>query len=138
VCIDLYKCRGHLNVAADHKSTFELERDARLGVRGDCVVCVGCSSRKDGGCASLKGLAALYLVALQLWPPKVVWVPVYGSSPGSKPSRFIVRKSGHRENSLIVEATKASADLPQEVREALASPFTKCLALHVVLSEQAG
>lgn len=123
---------------ADHKSTFELEKDTRLGVRGDCVVCVGCSSSKDGGCASLKGPAAIYLVAIQLWPLKVVWVPVYGTSPGSKPSRLIVRRSSHRENSLMVDATRASADLPDEVRRALTSPFTKCLALHVVLSEQAG
>ena len=121
-----------------HRSTFELEEGDRLGVRGDCVACIDCQGG-DGArrCATLPGLAKLFIVALQLHPPRVEGAVVDGLSPAREPERLIVRRSCYRSRSLIVGASRAAAQLPQELRRLLASGFTRCLALLVVLSHNA-
>ncbi|RUM47947.1 MAG: hypothetical protein DSY37_00960 [Hyperthermus sp.] len=132
-CFSLVACKGHPNVEADHPSTLELERDERLGVRGDCIVCVGCRQRRStpspSECARLRGLAKLYLVAAPLESMKIEYVEVNGFSPASKAKRIIVRKSSVRHDSVIVNASLSSRDLKQELKGALRSSFTMCFGL---------
>jgi len=130
VCLSLFRCHGHPNVQLSHPTTLELERSGRLTPRGDCIACVDC--RGDAGCASRRGLAALYVAALGL-PAGYAGFRVYGVSPGVElGDRLVVRKSLHTRDSLIVAASLAAADVGDSVRRLLASSFTRCLALHVV------
>jgi len=44
-------CKGHKNITAMHRSTFEVTREEHLSVQGDCIIGVGA----DKGAADLGG-----------------------------------------------------------------------------------
>ena len=47
--IETIHCRGHKNVRAQHKSTFEITKETDLSPNGDCIIAVGA----DRGAADL-------------------------------------------------------------------------------------
>lgn len=52
------RARGHRNVTATHRSTFELTRDADIGQAADCIIAV-CADRWPAGFSSeFKAMAA--------------------------------------------------------------------------------
>ena len=46
---EIIRCRGHENVRALHKSTFEITKETELSPKGDCIIAVGA----DKGAADL-------------------------------------------------------------------------------------
>ena len=46
---EVIHCRGHENVRAFHKSTFEITKETELSPKGDCIIAVGA----DKGAADL-------------------------------------------------------------------------------------
>lgn len=46
---EVIRCRGHENVRALHKSTFEITKETELSPKGDCIIAVGA----DKGAADL-------------------------------------------------------------------------------------
>ena len=133
ICVKLLRCRGHPNVQLAHRSTLELEKESSLTPRGDCIACVSCRGSPED-CARSKGLAALYVAALSLFPPGVAGTVVSGVSPASEPGRLIARRSCHRADSILVAADKAAAEAPETLRRLLASSYTRCLALYLVFA----
>ena len=47
--VEEIRCRGHVNVRALHKSTFEITKETELSPNGDCIIAVGA----DKGAADL-------------------------------------------------------------------------------------
>ena len=136
VCMELIRCRGHPNVQLAHPSTLELDRRGRLTPRGDCVACVSC--RGGGRCAAKRGLAAMYFAVLALEPPFYAGFRVFGVSPGRPVGeRMVVRRSLHPADSVMVAASTPARGVPGEARRLLASSFSRCLVLHVVLDVDA-
>ncbi|OWJ55203.1 hypothetical protein Pdsh_04015 [Pyrodictium delaneyi] len=133
MCIKLLQCRGHPNVQLSHPSTLELEKEASLTPRGDCIACVSCKGDL-GECVEEKGLAALYIAALSFFPPGVASTIVSGLSPAARPRRLIARRSCHRVDSIVIAANRAAADVPENLRRLLMSSYTRCLALYLVLA----
>jgi hypothetical protein len=132
VCIELIRCNGHPNVQLTHGSTLELTSSDVLTTRGDCVACVSCRLR--GRCLARRGLGKLMIAALGLEPPYVATSVVDGIAAGNaRPERMVVRRSSHPVDTLLASASRPAAGLPGGLRRLLASSFTRCLALLVVL-----
>lgn len=137
VCVALLRCRGHPNVQLYHESTLELEKEARLTIRGDCIACIGCRDGGEAECASRRGLAKLYIAAFNSFyaaSGKVGVVAIDGLAPGVKPGRSIVRKSCYAQDSLVLRASVSARDLPASIKSLLQSSFTRCTALYIVFT----
>ncbi|HJJ90660.1 MAG TPA: DUF371 domain-containing protein [Methanocorpusculum sp.] len=39
--LEIIHCRGHKNIRARHKSTFEITKEIDLSLNGDCIIAVG-------------------------------------------------------------------------------------------------
>ena len=131
-CIELYQCRGHPNVQLAHDTTLELTSESRLTPRGDCIACISC--RGEGRCLSRKGLGKLFIAALGLEEPHYAGIVIDGIAPGAaRMERMIVRKSRHGSDTLLAEASRAASGVGHPLRRLLASSFTRCYALFVVL-----
>lgn len=131
-CIELYRCRGHPNVQLVHDTTLELTSEDRLTPRGDCIACVSC--RGEGKCLSRKGLGKLFIAALGLEEPHYAGIVVDGIAPGAaRVERMVARKSRHGGDTILAEASRAASDAGRPLRKLLASSFTRCYALFVVL-----
>ncbi len=116
--VDVVKFRGHANVRATHRTTFEITRDSELTPRGDCIIGV----EADKALADLsqelretimsEGALVLVLVVDELGRHDVI---LGSGNPRLKLSddrRMIVRRSSFVDSStLLVKATKSAADL---------------------------
>ncbi len=127
----LSRCKGHPNIQASHPTTLELEEESFLTIRGDCIVCIECTGAdKLRRLAAGKGLAKLFIVAVNPFlSPYIAYAIVDGFLPAKKPKRLIVRKSAHRENSVMVCSSLGASELPIGLRKMLRSSYTKCYAL---------
>jgi len=133
LALALSKCKGHPNIQASHPTTLELEEEPFLTIRGDCIVCVECTDADElRRLATRRGLAKLFIVAMNPFlSPYIAYAIVDGFLPAKQPRRLIVRKSAHRENSVIICSSLSASELPSDLRRLLRSNYTKCYALLV-------
>ncbi len=122
---DVVRARGHRNVRALHRTTFEVTRDDHLTPRGDCII--GVSADKAAA-----GLSREVREALSIGGSRVVLIL---ETPGhrdlvrargdpritsSDERRIIVRRSSFVEPATIaVEADKAAGQLDRGLVEEL-------------------
>jgi len=133
LALTLLRCRGHPDVQVSHPTTLELEEESFLTIRGDCIVCIECTGADElRKLAAGKGLVKLFIVAMNPFlSPYIAYAIVDGFLPAKQPKRLIVRKSTHRENSVIICSSLSALELPSDLRKLLRSNYTKCYALLV-------
>lgn len=124
--------KGHPNITARHKTTFELTKEKEVTQKGDCIVGVNA----DKGIRDISQQLKDYL----LWGGKVDMefiLPQYGlkeliSGYGSNDLLFshhsdiVIRKSSYVcGRTLAVNADKASTDFDREIAKLLSDPATE-------------
>ena len=124
----VFSARGHENMLATHKTTFEVTKEETLSKRGDCIVAVEATksavdlpfefkeaAKKD------KSRITVTIEAGELWET----VKAYGSSRLKliHPTDLVVRKSNYAcGRTLAIRADKAAVDFPRELIEKLKDP----------------
>ena len=123
--------RGHENVLATHKTTFEITKEALLSEKGDCIIAVSADKAladlsfkfKDW----LKRENAKVSILIEADNLKEV-VSAFGSPKLilSHPTDMVVRKSSYVcDRTLAVKADKAAWDLSRKLVEKLRNPRQK-------------
>ena len=123
--------RGHENVLATHKTTFEITKEALLSEKGDCIIAVSADKAladlsfkfKDW----LKRENAKISILIEADNLKEV-VSAFGSPKLilSHPTDMVVRKSSYVcDRTLAIKADKAACDLSRKLVEKLRNPRQK-------------
>ena len=123
--------RGHENVLATHKTTFEITKEALLSEKGDCIIAVSADKAladlsfkfKDW----LKRENAKISILIEADNIKET-VSAFGSPKLilSHPTDIVVRKSSYVcDRTLAVKADKAACDLSRKLVEKLRNPRQK-------------
>jgi len=119
---------GHANVRATHPSTLELTTEDWLTPAGDCIIGVACTHGCAALPAELRSMAqsSATRISLELAVPLLPSVEIIGHGhPGLRwadPTSMVVRTSDHTDDqTLMIEASHAAADLPRAIVGALAS-----------------
>ena len=123
--------RGHENVLAAHKTTFEITKESLLSEKGDCIIAVSADKAladlsfkfKDW----LKRENAKISILIEADNVKEV-VSAFGSPKLilSHPTDMVVRKSSYVcDRTLAVKADKAACDLSRKLVEKLRNPRQK-------------
>lgn len=126
VGLDVVCFKGHANVRATHKTTFEITKDPELSIRGDCIV--GVSADKalhDLNCrlkeiVKSKDSLIIMLIVDELGECDIVLGSGDPQLELSDERRLIVRKSSYINSStLAIRATKSAADLSRKLTDDL-------------------
>jgi len=124
--IDVVSFRGHSNVRATHKTTFEITKETHLTLRGNCIIGVGA----DKGLADLsqelkqiirsENSVVLVLLVDELGEYDLVLGRGDPRLELSDEKRIIVRKSTYvSQNTLAISSSKSAADLKRSLVENL-------------------
>lgn len=124
--------KGHPNITARHKTTFELTREKVVTTTGDCIVGVSA----DKGTWDISQQLKDYLlqggkVDMEFILPQYglkEYISGYGSNELSlsHQSDIVIRKSSYVcTRTLVVNADKASADFNREIAKLLSHPDTE-------------
>jgi hypothetical protein len=120
--------KGHRNIQATHKSTFEITEEEDLSSEGDCVIAVSADKapadlsaefkralrRKDAEFAILIEAGEIADVVNALGSPNLIL---------SHPSEMVVRKSSYiSDRTLAVRADKSALELSRKLIEKLKNP----------------
>ena len=133
-----FRCFGHRNVRARHKSTLEFTVDENLTVKGDCIIGVKATSR-------LSDMSELMKTQLRKTGTKVSVVVMINDTceeiigEGSSNlilsgnDAMIIRKSDHIcSRTLMINANKAASDLSRKIIELMQNPETEMIVtIHV-------
>lgn len=120
--------RGHRNVKATHKSTFEITKEDSLSSNGDCVIAV--SADRAPADLNLEFKRALCrkgsVFTILIEAGEIAEVVKALGSPHlivSHPSEMVVRKSSYiSDRTLAVKADKAARELSRKLVERLRNP----------------
>ncbi len=127
VAYEYVSARGHPNVRATHRSTFEVTREDNLSPRGDCIVGVSADkspSMLSDGFRSIAGRDDSIIVAVLCGPGGCDAVVGRGSRRLSFTSsvRMVFRRSMYVDGSTVmVGADKAAVDLDRRLIRSLRS-----------------
>lgn len=123
--------RGHENIRATHRSTFEITREGELSRRGDCIIAV--SADKALADLSVKFKECLLNekaeITILIEADEVAEVVKAFGSPKlilTHPTDIVVRKSDYVcARTLAIRADKAACDLSRKLVEKLRNPWQK-------------
>lgn len=138
---DHIRARGHRNIKATHRSTFEITKETYLTPRGDCIVAV----------ASNKGLRDLDpLVKKHItmgWPVMIIISPIqypvwdYSIGVGhsgltlNDPVRIIARKSSYISgNTIMIRSSKSAGDFRRDLIRAIRNEKVE-IDIYVLVAE---
>lgn len=124
--LDVVSFRGHPNIRATHKTTFEITRETYLSPRGDCIIGVNA----DKGLADLsqelkrvirsEGSVILVLLVDELGEYDLVLGRGDPRLELSDEKRIIVRRSTYvSQNTLAILSSKSASDLKRSLIEDL-------------------
>lgn len=123
--------RGHENVLATHKTTFEITKEALLSEKGDCIIAVSADKALADLSFKFKDLLkrenAKVSILIEADNVKEV-VNAFGSPKLilSHPTDMVVRKSSYVcDRTLAIKADKAACDLSRKLVEKLRNPEQK-------------
>jgi len=131
-CMDsvtvVFSARGHENIEATHRTTFEVTKETTLTKQGDCIIAVEASKAAADLPFEFKEAArkegAQITVTIEAGELKEI-VKAKGS-PQLKfmhPTDLVVRKSGYVcGRTLAIRADKAAIDFSRELVEKLKDP----------------
>ncbi len=126
--VEMVRARGHPNVRALHRTTFEVTRDNYLTPRGDCIIGVSADKAPADFSPEFRRIASSddsYIIVL-LHADGAFDVAVGRGSSRldlSDPRRMVFRRSSHVEpGTVAVGMDKAARDLDRRLVEKLRSP----------------
>ncbi|HDQ06159.1 MAG TPA: DUF371 domain-containing protein [Candidatus Bathyarchaeota archaeon] len=124
----VFFARGHENVLATHKTTFEVTKEATLTKRGDCILAVESTTAAADLPLEFKEAArkegARITVTVEVAEHKET-AKAKGSSKltFTHPTDLVVRKSGYVcGRTLAIRADKAASDFSRKLVEKLRNP----------------
>jgi len=125
---EIIKAKGHKNVRATHKTTFEITKERNITPRGDCIIAVSADK-------ALKDLNTEFKQALRNQKAKLTIIIQAGEifeivkASGdekltlSHPTSMVIRKSSYICNrTLAIKANKAAIDLSRKLIKELQNP----------------
>ena len=112
------KCKGHINIVAAHKKTFEIVREKDLSVKGDCIIGVNAQYNiKD--LLKLKGSVIIKLKSGN----HIDEIEAFINPLFNMDDPFIVRKAPYpQKNTFAFGANKAAFDLSRNLIDNLKNP----------------
>ncbi len=117
----VFRARGHPNISATHRSTFEITREDFLTPRGDCIIGVeaelACRDLPTTFKEALRSGEASLVIELEVEGVKEV-VNARGSPRLSlaSPTSMVIRRSDYIDDrTLAIKADKAARDLSREL-----------------------
>ena len=126
--VETILARGHENITATHKTTFEITKEESLTKRGDCIIAVSANKAmpdfKLEFKKALKNENAKLIIEIKAGEIREI-VRAYGSSQLqlTHPTDMVIRKSSYICNrTLAIKADKAAADLSRSLVEKLRKP----------------
>jgi hypothetical protein len=124
----VFSARGHENIVATHKTTFEVTMEATLTKRGDCIIAVEASKAAVDLPLEFKEAArkegARITVTIEAGELREI-VKAKGSLQlqFTHPTDLVVRKSGYVcGRTLAIRADKAASDFSRKLVEKLKDP----------------
>jgi len=117
---EIIYCKGHKNVRATHRSTFEITTEDFLTPRGDCIICVSADK-------ALRDLNEEFKRALKKGAKLLIRIKVgelldevtAHGSPGlnfKSEVSMVIRKSDYVDDrTLAIEANKSAGDIDREL-----------------------
>ena len=123
--------RGHENIRATHKTTFEITREQKISTRADCIIAVDASGAAENLTDEFKKKAKKIDAIIE------VIIEVEGliekitgkGSPQltfSHPTDLVGRKSAFiSDRTLLINSDKAAIDLDRNLVEKLKKPETE-------------
>ncbi|MEM2887985.1 MAG: DUF371 domain-containing protein [Candidatus Bathyarchaeia archaeon] len=128
VITEVITAHGHRNIQADHKTTFEITKDAHLTSRGDCIIAVKADRSlvdlSDGFKEAARDSNARITITIEVGNEKET-VNAFGDQTLSLSHKtdIVVRKSNYIcSRTLAVKADKAACDLSRSLVEKLRNP----------------
>jgi len=128
---EVIHARGHENIRATHKTTFEITREKALTERGDCVVAVdamkGAVGLRSGFKEAAKKEGAQVTITIEAGELKEV-VNAKGSPRllFLHPTDLVVRKSDYVcGRTIAIGADKAAIDISRKIIEKLRDPYQR-------------
>jgi len=126
--VETILARGHENITATHKTTFEITKEESLTKRGDCIIAVSANKTmpdfKLEFKKALKNENAKLIIEIKAGEIREI-VRAYGSSQLqlTHPTDMVIRKSSYIcDRTLAIKADKAAADLSRSLVEKLRKP----------------
>ncbi|HWQ17639.1 MAG TPA: DUF371 domain-containing protein [Sulfolobales archaeon] len=124
IYVDKVYARGHRNIRATHRTTFEITREDSLTPRGDCIIAISADKSVRDLDQELKNrikrgwVIAIAIVVNNIWDMAMG----YGD-PGlelSDPVKIIARKSTYiAPNTIMLRSNKAAVDLRRDLMDLL-------------------
>ncbi len=123
--------RGHKNIRATHKTTFEITREQKISTRADCIIAVGASAAATNLTEEFKKHAkkidAIIEVIIEV-DGLIEQITGKGSPQltFSHPTDLVGRKSAFiSDRTFLINSDKAAIDLDRRLVEQLKKPDTE-------------
>ncbi len=130
VLIERFRCRGHRNVLATHRSTLEMTTESYLTPKGDCIICVEAEKAvRDLNDDIKRALRSGAKVEVRISAGNLSDVIMARGSPRlllTDDVSMVIRRSTYIDaRTLAVRANKAAKDLDRRLVELLRDPRTE-------------
>lgn len=124
IYIDRILARGHRNIRATHRSTFEITREDTLTPRGDCIVAISADkSLKDLDPVLREKIRRGWVVAVLIIVDRLWDIAIGRGDQGLElgdPVRIIARRSTYiSPNTLMLRSDKAASNLRRDLIDLL-------------------
>jgi len=135
---DIIRARGHKNISAKHRSTFQITREHDITKRADCIIAVSADKGVSGLSNELKKAAKKDSVGITL---KIVAGTRFEVVTGEGCNKLefmderdiVIRKSDFiSERTLMINADKSAADLDREFIANLKRPEDIVIIVEII------
>jgi len=131
--IEKIVARGHKNILATHKTTFEITREQKISTRADCIIAVNANAAATNLTEEFKEQAkridAIIEVIIEV-DGLIEQITGKGSPQLtlSHPTDLVGRKSDFiSDRTLLINSDKAAIDLDRRIVEQLKKPDTEII-----------
>ncbi|MBS7647102.1 MAG: DUF371 domain-containing protein [Candidatus Bathyarchaeia archaeon] len=129
--VEVINAFGHENIRATHRSTFEITKEKKLSVRGDCIVAVSADKSFQDFKSEFKEFlrkdSARVIINIDAGRMAET-IYAFGCSKLvlAHPTDLVVRKSDYVcDRTLAIKADKAACDFSRELVAVLQNPSQK-------------
>jgi uncharacterized protein len=135
---DIIRARGHKNISAKHKSTFQITIEPDITKRADCIIAVSADKGISGLSNELKKAAKKDSVGITLTIVAGTRFEVVTGKGCNKleftdAKDIVIRKSDFiSERTLMIKADKSAADLDRELITSLKRPEDIVIIVEIV------
>ena len=136
--VEILEARGHRNIVAENKATFEITKETHLSKKGDCIVGIRASKGACELSEEFKRLAkrenARITVIFQVGKNREVAIGRGSSQLTFKhPTDLVARRSTYTcGRTLMIKTDKAAADLSRHIIEKLKNKNQKMKIILIV------